>query len=438
MQHYFKILFCVVFLFSSIFLKGQCLNLNAQLKNIDTKLPVMGASFWFSDGVQRRFLGKTINDTIDLHLPCNAQKLFVNANGYREYSISLNNSTNSNNDLHWIFPVLLVPEGQQISDRPYSQREQKYFELKNEGKNGSPFAIRSFTVIDAIKQIVIPASICIVSTKSGIKDCFEVKGKLSKEIKFTENDIIALEVKATGYQNFNGNLIVEKLDNKRGIYEIKLNKEQTVLSLIVNNSPKSIICELITGSESVLMSKSDNNRFSASITPDKPYKIRIKSSEKGFIFEEAIVPKVGINTKYISIKTFEEPLKNIEIIQPNNSAVSESIPFSLKDKYILLFDQSQYILKPEAKKILDELSPYLLQKNESKIQIEGYSDNIGSIKLNNSLSELRAMIIKNYLSMKGLQDSRFVLIGLGGKFANPNDTEENRAMNRRVEITIKE
>ena len=399
----------------------------------------MEASFWFSDEAKRRSLGKTINGNFEIHLPCDAKKLFVNANGFREYSISLNVSANPNNDLDWVFPIMLVPEGQQISDKPYSQQEQKHFEMKNEGTNGSPFAIRTFTVIDAIKQMVVPASICLVSTKSGNKDCFDVKGKLSKEIKFTENDIIALEVKAPGYQNFNGNLIVDRLDNKRGIYEIKLNKEQTVLSLIVNNSPKSIICELQTGSESVLVNKSDNNRFSALIAPDKPYKIQIKSTEKDIIFEETIVPKVGINTKYISIKTLEEPKQNIEIKQPNQSTVPDIIAFSLKEKYILLFDQSQYILKSEAQKTLDELVPFLLQKSQSKILIEGYSDNIGSKKLNNSLSELRAMIIKNYLSMKGIQDSRFVLKGLGGKsLANPNETEENKAMNRRVEIKIKE
>ena len=71
------------------------------------------------------------------------------------------------------------------------------------------------------------------------------------------------------------------------------------------------------------------------------------------------------------------------------------------------------------------------------IKIEGHTDNIGSEKANQKLSAKRAESVKTYLLGKAIPKEQVLTEGLG--FSKPlvdNDTEENRAKNRRVEFTI--
>ena len=71
-----------------------------------------------------------------------------------------------------------------------------------------------------------------------------------------------------------------------------------------------------------------------------------------------------------------------------------------------------------------------------KIEIDGYTDNIGSEKYNLKLSLKRAQAVKNILVNKyGIDPKRIVVKGFGEKYPLlPNTTSTNRALNRRVEI----
>ncbi|MFH0726270.1 MAG: AAA family ATPase [Pseudomonadota bacterium] len=88
--------------------------------------------------------------------------------------------------------------------------------------------------------------------------------------------------------------------------------------------------------------------------------------------------------------------------------------------------------------ILDQLSAYLKKTPAATITINGYTDNMGSLGYNLSLSGFRANIVKNYLMGHGVHASRMTAAGLGA--ANPiesNDTPEGRNSNRRVEIKVR-
>ncbi len=72
-----------------------------------------------------------------------------------------------------------------------------------------------------------------------------------------------------------------------------------------------------------------------------------------------------------------------------------------------------------------------------KISLEGYTDNIGSDKYNQGLSERRAAAVKAYLVAHGIDGARIQTSGHGE--ANPiadNSTEKGRFQNRRVEVLI--
>ena len=71
------------------------------------------------------------------------------------------------------------------------------------------------------------------------------------------------------------------------------------------------------------------------------------------------------------------------------------------------------------------------------IELSGHTDNIGSGADNMKLSDDRAKSVVEYLTGKGISASRLTAKGYGEtKPVAANDTEEGRAMNRRVEFVI--
>src|SRR5262245_18646645 len=107
----------------------------------------------------------------------------------------------------------------------------------------------------------------------------------------------------------------------------------------------------------------------------------------------------------------------------------------------LLFESGKAELRPEAADILNRLAN-LLEPTEGKIRIEGHTDNIPiatpAIPSNWELSSYRAAAVLRYLTETvGLPAERFEAAGFAEhRPLVPNDTRENRAKNRRVEIIL--
>lgn len=82
----------------------------------------------------------------------------------------------------------------------------------------------------------------------------------------------------------------------------------------------------------------------------------------------------------------------------------------------------------------------MLNKNPSmKIQIQGHTDNIGSLEYNMDLSEKRAGVVKRYLIDKGIDAARISTIGYGyTQNIASNNSVSGRAQNRRAEIVLVE
>lgn len=86
---------------------------------------------------------------------------------------------------------------------------------------------------------------------------------------------------------------------------------------------------------------------------------------------------------------------------------------------------------------LDDLAKALLDNPALNVKLVGHTDNIGSEKFNLKLSQHRAQTMKDYLVSKGVEASRISTDGKGMKEPlTDNSTEEARAINRRVELTI--
>jgi outer membrane protein OmpA-like peptidoglycan-associated protein len=103
----------------------------------------------------------------------------------------------------------------------------------------------------------------------------------------------------------------------------------------------------------------------------------------------------------------------------------------------ILFDFDQYELKPQYYSVLDEVAAMLSRKPATKVEIQGYTDNIGSVDYNQNLSEKRARAVKKYFVRRGVAENRLFPKGFGFAMnAASNENEAGRALNRRVELAI--
>lgn len=105
----------------------------------------------------------------------------------------------------------------------------------------------------------------------------------------------------------------------------------------------------------------------------------------------------------------------------------------------IYFDQSKYELRSESREELQKLYRTLRDNPKLKIEIAGHTDNVGDARLNQYLSENRAKVIYSYLLRKDIASGQLRHRGYGqSKPMAPNDNEENKSLNRRVEFVVLE
>jgi outer membrane protein OmpA-like peptidoglycan-associated protein len=103
----------------------------------------------------------------------------------------------------------------------------------------------------------------------------------------------------------------------------------------------------------------------------------------------------------------------------------------------VLFDTGQYTLKPAAREKLAKVSGILLAYPNLQLQVEGYTDNVGSEDFNQTLSEKRADAVRDYLASQGVTQANITATGYGE--SDPiadNSTSQGRAENRRVQLVV--
>ncbi len=150
----------------------------------------------------------------------------------------------------------------------------------------------------------------------------------------------------------------------------------------------------------------------------------IASSDKGYFFSTSILVAGegepgpdGTHTMGVMLTPIQEgallTLNNITF--ESNSSELKSTSFAELDRVIDLMHQNPTVI----------------------IEIAAHTDDVGSDDYNLKLSEKRAESAIAYLKKKGIVDKRFEAKGYGKrKPLAPNDSEENRSINRRVELII--
>ena len=102
----------------------------------------------------------------------------------------------------------------------------------------------------------------------------------------------------------------------------------------------------------------------------------------------------------------------------------------------IFFDTGSDRLKPESRPALDQIARMLAAHAELSLTIEGHTDDVGGAAANLALSDKRAAAVRAYLmETHRIAAARLTSKGFGAtRPAAPNDTPENRARNRRVEL----
>ena len=130
-------------------------------------------------------------------------------------------------------------------------------------------------------------------------------------------------------------------------------------------------------------------------------------------------------------KKLEEELGKAATVE----RVGEGIKLTFDSQ--LLFDFGKANLVEANKQTLQTFAQTLNENPDTDLLIVGHTDNVGSNAFNQTLSENRAAMVSNYLVSNGVSNSRLRTQGMGETQPTvTNDTEGNRAQNRRVEIAI--
>ncbi|GHF86938.1 OmpA family protein [Thalassotalea marina] len=112
---------------------------------------------------------------------------------------------------------------------------------------------------------------------------------------------------------------------------------------------------------------------------------------------------------------------NIRLVMPSN------ITFATNQSYISTGFHAT----------LNDIAKVLTKYDKTLLSIEGHTDNTGSDNYNQELSLKRANSVKSYLVQQSIIESRLKVTGYGESMPIvANDTAQNRALNRRVEIQI--
>lgn len=145
-------------------------------------------------------------------------------------------------------------------------------------------------------------------------------------------------------------------------------------------------------------------------------------SQPGYLFQ-------SLSFDYSEVEDFE-PINIDVFLEP----LSQGVKTTLKN---IFFDTDQYTLREKSKTELKKVVRFLKENKTVRVGIGGHTDDVGSDAYNQELSLHRAKAVYEYLLEQGVSKQQMMYRGFGKtQPLVPNDSEENRQTNRRIDFTI--
>lgn len=176
---------------------------------------------------------------------------------------------------------------------------------------------------------------------------------------------------------------------------------------------------------------SGKNRTSGLVREsDSPFGVYIfKNNGKKYVVNIQSNSAQG-NIFIMELKDFEQTIEKYTAEQ-----MKTDIEKTGKAVLHINFDTDKATLQPEGEKVVAEIVSLLNANPKLNLSIEGHTDNSGNDARNQTLSEERANAVMHDLTEKGIDAKRLKAKGFGSKKPlKSNDTEQNKAENRRVEL----
>ncbi|RYF71134.1 MAG: OmpA family protein [Cytophagaceae bacterium] len=175
------------------------------------------------------------------------------------------------------------------------------------------------------------------------------------------------------------------------------------------------------------------------VKPGKTYLVTATSAAGQLLFTNTVRINPGSNFLAVIIKNPEPAQVAASSPIPTPTVTPAPIQKERPTKFFspttVYFDQSSYDLRDAAKMMLDSVSTILIEQPTIRLNVTGYTENIGRRDLNVILSEYRARTVANYLKQKGVRSDQLFLTGRGpDSLTTEEDPEVNRLKNRRVVI----
>jgi outer membrane protein OmpA-like peptidoglycan-associated protein len=167
-------------------------------------------------------------------------------------------------------------------------------------------------------------------------------------------------------------------------------------------------------------SNAEDGKYLIALPCGKNYGVAIE--KKGHLFHSE-------NVNLPCTQGFKEIKKEIKLVEakPGAKVVLKNI----------FFDTGKSDIRPESTSELQRLVKLLNENPTIKIEVSGHTDNVGDAKINQALSESRALNVLNFLVANGIAKARLLSKGYGSlQPIDSNDTETGRQNNRRTEFKI--
>ena len=127
--------------------------------------------------------------------------------------------------------------------------------------------------------------------------------------------------------------------------------------------------------------------------------------------------------------------RNAQSMTPIEKAIAETGKFVTNN---ILFETGKATLKPESMTEIQKVADYMKKNPTARFEVQGHTDNQGSDKINDPLSQQRSEAVVKALEGLGVDGFNLKAVGKGShEPVADNKTEEGRAKNRRVEFIKK-
>jgi len=393
-------------------------------------------------GGQKKVSSSSAQGRFSINAPCEATAIVIEKQGYRTQVLPVAIVQADTHTVVVEVPLLAVEPP--AMDRIYLQTEQKsYVQTSRFVGADQPDSIGQhavFVVSDAIRKTPVEGKICFVFTKTGERKCLDTDKAGQAAINFSQADIVAVDATAAGYQPYAGNLLVESLKGASTKQIIQLQRELTLLTVWAGKAEQGALLgkgvriplKKVTGARGGVW-------FSTYQAEPGSYTLVVK--RQGQIRSEEIDVRSGLTVLYtdplkasaeVGVRTAETGIK------PNGAPPVSRPALVLPDSIpMLYFEQGSYQLRADSQEVLKQVAQYLKTHPHYRLQVTGHTDNVGNERLNENLSEYRAAVAFTFLTRQGIPEEKLNKAGEGSRNPiSPNDTEANKALNRRVALKL--